>query len=238
MEYTPPTDNYDPAEIARFSGQPDDWWDFDGPFATLHHINPSRLDFIERFGLLRGARVLDIGCGGGILAEGLAARGAIVTGIDLSEDALTAARNREAETASKIDYQKISAEAFADSHTDKFDIVICMELLEHVPQPDSLIAAAAQLTAPQGRVVISTLNRTPRAFAEAILAAEYILGAVPRGTHRYDRFIRPSELADWCRAAGLTLDQISGLGYNPATGTAWLRENPAVNYLAHFHHAD
>jgi len=231
-------DNTDPAEVAKFGGQVSDWWEPDGPFATLHHINPARLDFIQQFGPLRGQRVLDIGCGGGILAEGMASYGAEVTAIDASAEALTAARSRRSTSGANIDYREITAEAFAAEAPERFDLVLCMELLEHVPDPAALLSAAAALTDPTGHLIVSTINRTPRAFAEAVVAAEYLLRAVPSGTHSYDRFIRPSELAAWGRAAGLELDQTSGLGYNPFTGTAWLRDNISVNYLAHFHRAD
>ncbi|MCG2633749.1 MAG: bifunctional 2-polyprenyl-6-hydroxyphenol methylase/3-demethylubiquinol 3-O-methyltransferase UbiG [Gammaproteobacteria bacterium] len=231
-------ENIDPAEVAKFGGQPDDWWAFEGPFATLHHINPPRLDFIERSAALRGTRVLDIGCGGGILAEGMVARGAMVTGIDASEGALTAARNRSTEVGSGIQYQQVTAEDFASRTDDRFDTVTCLELLEHVPEPARLIAAAAELTRDGGHLIISTLNRTPRAFLQAIVAAEYLIKALPRGTHDYQRFIRPSELVDWCRPARLELLHLCGLGYNPFSHTAWLREDVSVNYLACFRRAD
>lgn len=227
--------NADPAELARFDDAASRWWDPQGDFKPLHDINPLRLAYlVERVGALGDRDVLDIGCGGGLLAEGMAARGARVTGIDLGERSLEVARLHALESGLNVDYRYVSAEQFATEQPGRFDVVTCLEMLEHVPDPASVVHACASLVRPGGHVVFSTLNRNPRAWLLAVVGAEYVLGLLPRGTHDYSGFIRPSELARWARGAGLDLSDLRGLGYNPLTRRYSLNRDVSVNYLAHY----
>ncbi|MBB3140944.1 bifunctional 2-polyprenyl-6-hydroxyphenol methylase/3-demethylubiquinol 3-O-methyltransferase UbiG [Halomonas organivorans] len=229
-----PAGNVDPAEIAKFEALAHRWWDPDGEFKPLHEINPLRLDFIDARSGLAGHRVLDVGCGGGILAEAMAHRGADVTGIDLGEAPLAVARLHAEESGVSVDYRQISVEELAAAHPGEFDIVTCLEMLEHVPDPASVIRACAQLVKPGGQVFFSTLNRNPKAYALAVLGAEYLLRMLPRGTHDYAKFIRPSELAAWCREAGLEVREQNGLTYQPLTRRYRLSATDvSVNYLMH-----
>lgn len=228
-EPAPP--NVDAAEVAKFTSLADEWWDPIGPFATLHAINPLRLNWIDEHARLRDKKVLDVGCGAGILAEAMALRGATVTGIDAGAEHLEVARAHAVESGVEVDYLKTTAEDFAEGHAGGFDVVTCMEMLEHVPDPDSVVSALARLLAPGGKLFLSTINRTPRAFAEAIVGAEYLLRLLPRGTHEYARFIRPSELGASLRGHGLQVRQVRGLTYSPLTRRYRLTPSVAVNYL-------
>lgn len=227
-----PNVNADPAELAKFSDLAHRWWDPDSEFRPLHQINPLRLGWIDGMAGLAGKQVLDIGCGGGILSDSMARKGADVTGIDLSVKALRVAQLHalEAGTAN-VRYQEISAEAMAQERPGAFDVVTCMEMLEHVPDPASVVRACSTLVKPGGWVFFSTLNRSAKAFLFAVLGAEYLLQLLPKGTHEYAKFIRPSELASHCRAAGLELDQTRGMEYNPLTQRYWLSADTSVNYL-------
>jgi 2-polyprenyl-6-hydroxyphenyl methylase/3-demethylubiquinone-9 3-methyltransferase len=225
--------NVDPAEQARFDGIAASWWDPEGDSRPLHELNPARLRFISERASLPGANVLDVGCGGGILSEALAAAGGRVTGIDVAARALSVARLHSLESGVEVDYVEATAEQFAGERGASFEVVTCMELLEHVPDPGSVVRACSELLAEGGDCFLSTLNRTPAAFALAIVGAEHIARLLPRGTHRYDRFIRPSELAAWLRQAGLEVAEIRGLHYNPVTRTARIGGSVAVNYLVH-----
>lgn len=224
--------NVDPAELAKFSELAHRWWDHDSEFRPLHQINPLRLDWIDQIAPLANQVVLDVGCGGGILSDAMARKGAHVTGIDLAEKSLRVAKLHalEAETP-RIQYREISTEALADEAPATFDVVTCMEMLEHVPDPHSVVAACARLVKPGGWVFFSTINRNAVAFTQAIVGAEYLLRMLPQGTHEYAKFIRPSELAAACRAAGLDVLQTRGLQHNPLTGRYWLSDNTSVNYL-------
>jgi len=224
--------NVNPAETTKFDKLASRWWDKDGESRPLHDLNPARLNYIADRTALKGARVLDVGCGGGILSEALAAAGSVVTSIDLAPRVLEVARLHLHESGVQVDYREISVEALAAEMPAKFDAIACMEMLEHVPDPGSVIAECATLLKPGGRLFLSTLNRTPQAFASAIVGAEFLAGLLPRGTHHYAQFIRPSELATTLRAAGLELEDVSGLAYNPLTRRAWITSSPAVNYLA------
>ncbi|HLR13093.1 MAG TPA: bifunctional 2-polyprenyl-6-hydroxyphenol methylase/3-demethylubiquinol 3-O-methyltransferase UbiG [Burkholderiaceae bacterium] len=227
-----PAPNADPAELAKFSAQAAHWWDPNGDLAPLHAINPLRLDWLRNLaGSLQDKKILDVGCGGGILSESMAAEGADVTGIDLAGEALSVARLHGLESGIKAEYREISAEALAAEQPDHYDIVTCMEMLEHVPDPASIVRACATLVRPGGWVFLSTLNRNPKSFALAIVAAEYLLNLVPRGTHDYGSFIRPSELATSLRQAGLEVVTLTGLGYNPLTRVYSLGPDTSVNYL-------
>jgi 2-polyprenyl-6-hydroxyphenyl methylase / 3-demethylubiquinone-9 3-methyltransferase len=219
--------NVDPAELEKFNALAHRWWDPEGDFRPLHDINPLRLEWIGSHAELTGATVLDVGCGGGILAEAMAQRGARVTGIDLSEKALRVAELHRHESKLDVRYEKSSVEDFAG----EFDIVTCMELLEHVPQPASMVAACARLVRPGGRVFFSTINRNPKSYLFAVVGAEYVLGLLPKGTHDYMRFIKPSELSRWSRAAGLRVDEMTGMTYNPVTRRYRLGADCDVNYL-------
>jgi 2-polyprenyl-6-hydroxyphenyl methylase/3-demethylubiquinone-9 3-methyltransferase len=224
--------NFDPAELAKFSALAHRWWDPTSEFRPLHEINPLRLAHVERFaGGLAGKRVLDIGCGGGILAEAMAARGAKVTGIDLADKPLKVAMLHALESESAVEYRLVSAEALADESPAAFDVVTCMEMLEHVPDPASIVGACARLAKPGATVFFSTINRNPKSFLFAIVGAEYVLGLLPKGTHEYARFIRPSELTRHCRAAGLAVEDLTGMTYNPLTRTYALGSDVDVNYL-------
>ena len=224
--------NADPAELDKFSAFASNWWDPQGELKTLHDINPLRLDWIRtQAGTLNGLRTLDVGCGGGLLAEAMAAEGAHVTGIDLAKQALQIARLHGHESGIKVDYECISAEDYAQQHPGQFDLVTCMELLEHVPDPASVVGACARLVRPGGLVCFSTLNRNPKSFLLAIVAAEYMLRMVPRGTHSYEQFITPSELAAAVRGAGLDVTSLSGMSYQPLTRLYTLSQDTGVNYL-------
>jgi 2-polyprenyl-6-hydroxyphenyl methylase/3-demethylubiquinone-9 3-methyltransferase len=227
----------DPAEISKFDAAAPRWWDPDGEFRPLHDLNPARLDYIEARAGLAGRRALDVGCGGGLLAEGMARRGARVTGIDLAPAVLEVARLHALDAGIEVDYRQVAAEALAAAESGTFDLVTCLEMLEHVPDPAGILQAIARLVRPGGDVVCSTINRNPKAFALAIVGAEYLLRLLPRGTHQYSRLIRPSELARWARAAGLELVDLAGLEYNPATRQARVSADTSVNYLAHFRRA-
>ncbi|MBN9411272.1 MAG: bifunctional 2-polyprenyl-6-hydroxyphenol methylase/3-demethylubiquinol 3-O-methyltransferase UbiG [Burkholderiales bacterium] len=224
--------NADPAELAKFSELAHRWWDPESEFRPLHDINPLRLDWIDQQAGLRGKRVVDIGCGGGILADSMARRGADVLGIDLASRALRVAQLHALEAATPhVRYREISAEALAAEEPAGYDIVTCMEMLEHVPDPASVVQACATLVKPGGWVFFSTINRNAKAFLFAVVGAEYVLQMLPKGTHEYARFIRPSELASHCRVAGLDLQGSRGLEYNPVTRRYWLSADTSVNYL-------
>jgi 2-polyprenyl-6-hydroxyphenyl methylase/3-demethylubiquinone-9 3-methyltransferase len=224
--------NADPQELAKFSELAHRWWDPDSEFRPLHQINPLRLGWIERQVPLSGRKVVDVGCGGGLLAEAMARRGADVLGIDLSAKALKVAQLHALETAcERVDYREMAAEALAAEQPAAFDVVTCMEMLEHVPDPSSVVRSCAQLVRPGGWVFFSTLNRNPKAFLFAIVGAEYVLELLPKGTHEYARFIRPSELAQWCRDARLDPVEECGLEYNPLTRVYKLSRDTSVNYL-------
>ena len=224
--------NLDQREVERFSDLAARWWDADGDLKTLHDINPARVGFIAERRPLAGARVLDVGCGGGLLSEALAARGADVVGIDASERAIEIAKLHLYESGVKVDYRREMAEAHAAAHAGQYDLVTCLELLEHVPDPASVVAACAQALKPGGAACFSTLNRTAAAFALAIVGAEYVCDLVPRGTHEWSRFIRPSELDAMARAAGLRVTELAGLRYEPFGRTASVGGGLSVNYLA------
>lgn len=225
--------NVDPLEVEKFSELAHRWWDPQAEFRPLHEINPLRLDYIDRIAGLAGKRVLDVGCGGGILAEAMAARGARVTGIDVAEKPLKVAQLHLFESGLAVDYRLIAPEELARERPAAFDVVTCMELLEHVPDPGAIVAACAALAAPAGQVFFATLNRNLKSYLFAVIGAEYILGLLPRGTHDYERFIRPSELAAHCRAAGLGVKHLVGMSYNPFTRTYSLGADTAVNYILH-----
>ena len=225
-------DNVDQAELTKFSSLAHRWWDVDGEFGPLHAINPLRLDWIDGIAPLNRQRVLDVGCGGGILADAMARKGADVLGIDLAEKSLKVAQLHALEAGtSHITYRLVAAEALAAEMPDHFDVVTCMEMLEHVPDPASVVQACARLAKPGGWVFFSTINRNPKSFLMAILGAEYVLNLVPRGTHEYARLLRPSELARFCRDAGLDMQQSCGLQYNPISGRYRLSTDTSVNYM-------
>jgi 2-polyprenyl-6-hydroxyphenyl methylase/3-demethylubiquinone-9 3-methyltransferase len=226
--------NVDAAEIARFQSAASRWWDPEGEMRPLHDLNPVRLGYVERCGPLAGRTVVDVGCGGGLLSEAMARKGARVTGLDLADELLSVARLHALDAGVSVDYRCEAAETHAGEHAGHYDVVTCMEMLEHVPDPASVVAALAALARPGGHVFVSTLNRTPRAYVMAILGAEYVLRLLPAGTHTYEKFIRPSELAAWARAAGLSQVDIAGLNYDPFSRQARLTDDAAVNYLMHF----
>ncbi len=227
--------NADPSELAKFSALAHHWWDPTSEFKPLHDINPLRLNYIARHcGGLAGKTVLDVGCGGGILTEAMAHGGAKVTGIDLSDKALGVARLHQIESGASVDYRLMSAEALAIEAPATFDVVTCMELLEHVPDPASTIDACAKLVRADGYVVFSTINRNAKAYALAIVGAEYVLGLLPRGTHDYARFLKPSEIAAFARTSGLETDAIIGMTYNPFTKSYRLEADTSVNYIMSF----
>lgn len=223
--------NVDAAEVAKFTSRADDWWDATGPFATLHAINPLRLNWIDGHAGLRGKRVLDVGCGAGILAEAMALRGAEVTGIDAGAEHLQAARAHAEQSGVAVAYHQSTAEDYAERHAKGFDAVTCMEMLEHVPDPESALQALCRLVAPGGHLFLSTINRTPRAFAEAIIGAEYVLRLLPAGTHEFARFLKPSELGAALRSQGFDVRELRGLTYSPLTRRYRLTQSVAVNYL-------
>jgi len=225
------THNIDPAEVAKFEQTASRWWDPNSEYKPLHDINPLRLDYIDERAALAGKRVVDVGCGGGILAEGMAARGAQVVGIDMAGAALSVAKLHTLESGVSVDYRQTTAEQLAAAEPGAFDAVTCMELLEHVPDPASLVAACAQLAKPGGQVFFSTINRNPKSYLLAVAAAEYVLNMLPKGTHDYSKFIRPAELARWTRAAGLDVNEFAGMSYNPLTRRYSLGADVSVNYL-------
>jgi 2-polyprenyl-6-hydroxyphenyl methylase/3-demethylubiquinone-9 3-methyltransferase len=224
--------NVDSSELAKFATRAAEWWDPRGAFRTLHEINGLRLDYLEQRAPLAGARVLDVGCGGGLLAEGLATRGARVVAIDMAPESVAVAADHARENDLAIDYRCADVEVIAHGLSGTFDLVTCLEMLEHVPTPSRVVAACATAVRPGGMVVFSTINRNAKSFALAIVGAEYLLGLLPRGTHEYRKLIRPAELARWCRRAGLEVTELTGLHLNPATGTYWLDGNVDVNYFA------
>ena len=234
LAMTPTPNNIDPREIARFGAMAYAWWHPKGAFKALHDINPVRLDYIGRRAGLSGKTVLDVGCGGGLLSEAMDRHGARVTGIDMAREALSVARNHAGDGGLRIDYRQATAEGWAMEHPAAYDIVTCMELVEHVPDPAGLVGACARLVRPGGDLFFATVNRTPLAYLLVILAAEHVLGIVRKGTHRYARFVRPGELSGWGRGAGLTLVDVSGLRYVPFGGRARLCRSVRMNYLMHF----
>lgn len=230
--------NVDHAELDKFSVLAHKWWDKNSEFKPLHEINPLRLQYIDARSQISGKRVLDVGCGGGILSESMAQVGAIVTGIDLGEKALNVAKLHSLESGVAVDYQCIAVEALAAAQPASFDVVTCMEMLEHVPDPASVVRACAQLVKPGGQVFFSTIHRSPKAYLYAVIGAEYILNMLPRGTHDYAKFIKPSELAAWMRDADLTLQDQMGLHYQPITQQYSLNRDVSVNYMVHAQKAD
>ena len=225
--------NVDTSEIAKFEAVAQRWWDRDGEFKPLHDLNPVRLNYINERTPLAGKKVLDVGCGGGILSEGLAFRGAEVTGIDMGKAPLDVARTHAESQQLTIDYRQIPVEALAAEMPAAFDVVTCMEMLEHVPDPASVVRACATLVKPGGHVFFSTLNRNPKSYMLAIVAAEYVLNMVPRGTHDYLKFIKPSELAGWARDASLAVKDVSGMSVNPLTNQFRVSKDADVNYFLH-----
>ena len=228
--------NIDHNEIAKFEALATRWWDPESEFRTLHQINPLRLDFINERAPLEGKKVLDVGCGGGILSESMATRGARVTGIDMGEKPLAVAKLHLKESGLEVDYRQTTAEALAIEEPESFDIITCMEMVEHVPNPASVINACSRLVRPGGELFFSTINRTPKAWLFAIVGAEYLLNILPKGTHTYEKFIRPSELERWARESGLVTKEITGMHYNPFTDRYWLAPGVEVNYLLHSTH--
>jgi 2-polyprenyl-6-hydroxyphenyl methylase/3-demethylubiquinone-9 3-methyltransferase len=230
--------NVDAAEVARFQSAASRWWDPEGEMRPLHDLNPVRLAYVERSGSLAGRAIADVGCGGGLLAEAMAGKGARVVGLDMADDLLRVAQMHALESGVSVDYRHEPAEQHALGHAGQYDVVTCMEMLEHVPDPSSVVQALATLAKPGADVFVSTLNRTPRAYVMAILGAEYVLRLLPAGTHTYEKFIKPSELAAWARDAGLVEADIAGLHYDPFTRAARLTDDAAVNYLMHFRKPD
>jgi len=228
--------NIDLDEVEKFGSLAARWWDKDSEFKPLHDINPLRLNYIkEQYGgSIKGKRILDVGCGGGILCESLALEGAEVVGIDLAEAGLEVAKLHLLESGLDVNYQKITAEEFAESNAETFDIVTCMEMLEHVPEPSSIIKSCSKLAKPQGRVFFSTINRNPKSYFFAIVGAEYVLNLLPKGTHNYEKFIRPSEIDKWARRNNLSITSMIGMTYNPITKRYKLEKDVSVNYLTHY----
>jgi len=223
--------NADAAELQKFADLAHRWWDPASEFKPLHEINPLRLGLIDRVAKLQGKRVLDVGCGGGILSESMSIKGAEVTGIDLGEKALQVARLHGLESGVQVNYRLVSVEALAEEMPESFDVVTCMELLEHVPDPDAVVRACARLLKPGGTVFFSTINRNPKAYLYAVVGAEYVLNLLPRGTHEYEKFIKPSELTGWCRQAELAGFHFKGMTYNPLTRQYRLADDVSVNYI-------
>lgn len=230
---SPPAKNVDQHELAKFESIADKWWDLTGEFKPLHDMNPLRLDYINQRAPLNGLRVLDVGCGGGILAEGLARMGAVVTGIDLAGANLAVAREHAESSGLEIHYRQVAVEELAEAEPESFDVVTCLEMLEHVPDPAAIVRACSQLLKPGGNAFFSTINRNPKSYLLAIVGAEYVLNLVPRGTHDYLRFIKPSELGTWARVADLAVKEVSGLTYNPLTNIFKITHDVAVNYFMH-----
>lgn len=225
--------NADIEELNKFSELAHKWWDKTSEFKPLHDINPLRLNYIDKAVSLDGKTVLDVGCGGGILSESMALKGAQVTGIDLGEKALKVAQLHSLESGVAVNYRLVSVEALAAEQPERFDVVTCLEMLEHVPDPASVVHACARLVKPGGHVFFSTINRNPKSYLLAVIGAEYVLNMLPRGTHDYAKFIKPSELASWTRAAGLSLQHQTGMSFNPITQHYWLGSDVSVNYLMH-----
>jgi len=223
--------NADPVEIEKFSQLAHKWWDPNSEFRPLHEINPLRLGYIDDHSPLSGKAVLDVGCGGGILAESMAGLGAKVTGIDLADKSLQVAKLHLLESGKQVEYRKVAVEALAAERPAHYDVVTCMEMLEHVPDPAAVVAACARLVKPGGTVFFSTLNRNPKSYLFAVIGAEYVLNLLPRGTHDYAKFIKPSELAQWCRDAGLDVNDVTGMSYNPLDKSYSLGRDSSVNYL-------
>ena len=228
------TPNVDPSEVAKFEALANRWWDKNSEFKPLHDINPLRSNYIDLHAGVAGKKILDVGCGGGILAEGLAQRGGEVSGIDMGEAPLEIAKLHALESGVEVNYQRITAEELAEQQPESFDVVTCLEMLEHVPNPASVIQACAKLCKPGGHVFFSTINRNPKAYALAVVGAEYVLNMLPKGTHEYSKFIRPSELSNWIRQADLSLQNMTGLTYNPITKSYKLNPRDVdVNYMVH-----
>jgi 2-polyprenyl-6-hydroxyphenyl methylase/3-demethylubiquinone-9 3-methyltransferase len=226
--------NIDPAEVNKFEELASRWWDPSSEFKPLHDINPLRIDYINERAALKGQKVIDVGCGGGLLSEGMAQLGAQVTGIDMGEAPLTVARLHQHETGVQVDYQRTTAEQLAEQNPHNFDVCTCLEMLEHVPDPASVIEACAKLVKPGGQLFFSTINRNPKSYLFAIIGAEYVLRMLPKGTHDFRKFIRPSELERWARSAGLALKELTGMSFNPLTQQYKLGNDVDVNYLAWF----
>ena len=226
--------NIDPAEVNKFEELASRWWDPNSEFKPLHDINPLRIDYIRERAVLKDRSVIDVGCGGGLLAESMAQLGARVTGIDMGEAPLTVARLHQHETGVQVDYQRTTAEQISEQHPAAFDVCTCLEMLEHVPDPASVIAACARLVKPGGQLFFSTINRNPKSYLLAIIGAEYVLRMLPKGTHDFRKFIRPSELERWARSAGLVVKELTGMSYNPLTQQYKLGTDVDVNYLAWF----
>jgi len=224
-------ENVSRAEIDKFAALANRWWDENGPQKPLHHLNPARLGYVTKQLPLRGKKVLDVGCGGGLLSEAMAREGAEVVALDLAAELIEIAKLHLYESNVKVDYRLQSVESLAEEMSGQFDAITCMEMLEHVPDPSSILRACKKLLKPSGKLFISTLNRTPAAFAIAIVGAEYLANLLPKGTHEYQKFIKPSELASWCRAEGFNIQDISGLAYNPMSGKAWVNNRTDINYL-------
>jgi 2-polyprenyl-6-hydroxyphenyl methylase/3-demethylubiquinone-9 3-methyltransferase len=226
------SNNVKESEIEHFNSQASFWWDEQGPFKTLHHINPARTDYVKNFVGLTDKKVLDVGCGGGVFSEAMAANKAHVTAIDLASDSLEVAKLHLYESHYKIDYQKTSVEDFACAHENSFDVIVCMEMLEHVPDPQSIVDAMAKILKPGGWLFLSTINRSPKAMMLGIFMAEHVMGLVPKGTHHYDQFIKPSELLTGLEKAKLEVKDVCGMKYNPISSKAWLEPHDvSINYL-------
>jgi len=230
--------NLDPREAEAFNRAASRWWDPEGEFRPLHDMNGPRVDWIRNIAPVEGRNLIDIGCGGGLLSEAMASAGALVTGIDMAEKPLTVARLHQIESGLDIDYRQQTAEQAAEQEAGRYDRVCCLEMLEHVPDPASVVEACLRLARPGGEVFFSTINRSPLSWSMAIVGAEYVFGLLPRGTHRYDRLIRPSELAGFARTTGGEVAQIAGIGYNPLSRTVSIGGAPRVNYLMHVHKPD
>lgn len=225
------TDNIDIDEVEKFSSRANQWWDPNGEFKTLHDINPARLEFIKKYTTLKNAHVLDLGCGGGILAESMANENAIVTGLDASQENINIASEHASKNQIEINYIVNTAEKLSETHSMRYDVITCMEMLEHVPNPMSIIQAAGKMIKPGGHAFFSTLNRNLKSYLQAVIAGEYLFKLLPKGTHQYEKFIRPSELCAWCMDSGLEINDIAGMQYNPISGQCNLTARPDVNYL-------